>query len=348
MNHECINASLLSAIDCGLTLVTPPTDWSDGYHKRSLIDIEMGRLPYIYDIAVANGMPDAGIEYMIPEFPGDLAAFVMDDDAIRLESYYATRNATWPSEMVEADKTYRTRLSEVWCSDWALSYARKSDEIMHRFFKIYFRYVAYMMLELDAPPVALNDILIPFPWTDECPDSEVVLQYERDLAARYPPLMKSIEHYFTTGPPPSKRSRNRGTSWDLAESPLVNDELSTLKRSLALPSLGPVAREVMESLERAIDHVVVETRQRGQNAMKHVKSEHNQRRSDAPVLRYSHPLVTRDVLDTVLNLQGKKKNMYGDKAATRVTMVCCLLYIHCVPVDLWVQSSHFPRPPKRV
>ena len=359
MNYECINTSLLFAIDCGSTLVTSHTPYSSGLHKRTLIGVEMGRLPYIYDIAVANGMPDCGIEAVTPEFFGDLdisATHTLDtcnNEIIRRASYYAIRDDTWPHEMVEAEKTYSAQLRAAWCFDWSCSYATKYAEVVHRFFTIYYRYAAYMMLEVGEDPLHISDILFPVPWTEEFPEDDMVRRYGRDLAARYPPIMKAIENFFLPqvaidrAVKPLKRSRNRGTVWDIADLQLSNDEVSTLRRSLALPSLTPVARDVMESLEQHIDQVVVETRQRGQNVMKHVKSETNQRRSNAPVLRYGHPLVTRDVLDTVLNLQGKKENVYGEKAATRVTMVCCLLYLHSIPVDMWVHSSTFPRPPKR-
>ena len=357
---EIVDTQLVYAIDCGFTLVTSHLDhppW--GQHKKTFAEVEMARLPHIYATAVRNGMPDCGIEAVTPKFLDDS---VIGSDPAGHACMTVLKHGAWPKEMIDAEATYIDTITGPWCIH--LPAMDRSQSLFNSFMRLHSRYAAYEMIH-GHDPVPSSDIWCDIPWAFD--DEAQMIHYERELVRRYPPRMEVIEiildpnrvryrldfpwpHHVPAPAPPQpkkKRSRNRGTSWDLASPQMSVDEIATLKRSLRLPCLSSLTEDVIESLEYDLNMVDVEIRQRGQNTMKHVKTEENKRRSEAPVVRYDHPLFTEDVVDAVLALQGKKENPYGDKAPTRVACVCCLLYLHDIPVDMWVQSSNFPRPPKR-
>lgn len=373
MASEGIDTTLLFAIDVGATLVAgpatyPPTPYPYGEHKRTVRDIKAARLHHIYNVAVRNGMPECGIEAVTPTCTYD-DDFDVCDTCIGTDTGLTDDNKdNWPKEMFEAEEFYIGSMLGVWYTDWSLplQFETKASQLKFIFDKVYSRYAGYMMLKHDTHPVDADDIWFSPPWTEAWPEESVAIQFERDLAARFPDTMKVVERFLmpervmyredfivssrptTCGGGGMKRSRDRGTPWEIAPHQTQVDEIDTLKRSLKLPSLNPLSNELKASVERALEEVVVETRRRAQNAMKHQKTSENKRRSEAPVLRYRHPHMTKEVLDAVLTLKGKTENKYEDKASSRTLCVCCFLYLHGIPVEYWVESHNFPRPPKRM
>jgi hypothetical protein len=371
MASEVIDVTLLFAIDTGATLVMGPSKYPTtlypyGQHKRNFRDIEAARLLHVYHEAVRNGMPECGIEAVTPKHYADCDMSKLGSDMHCGACMFILQDTreNWPKEMVVANDLYVGGMLGEWFMDWSatLQFRTKVDELAYILNKVHSRYAGYVMLEFGTDPMDIHDIWFPPPWTEAWPEESVAIQFEKDLVARFPDIMKTIEHIlmpqrvkyreeFVASQPKScgaKRSRDRGTPWEIAPRQTQSDEINTLKRSLKLPSLNPVSNELKASIERALDEVVVETRQRAQNAMKHQKTSENKRRSEAPVLRYCHPHITKEVLDAVLALKGKKENVYENKASSRVLCVCCFLYLHGIPVENWVESHNFPRPPKRM
>ena len=345
---------LLLAIESGETLVT-----AHGEHKKTFIDIELSRMYQAYAEALRNGMPDFGIDTVMPEFDRDMYASNLFDTLadVTVPMWAACSlliKEKWPEELVKAHTTYVETIRNDWCTNWNVNmpeFASDYDEIQYVFAKVHSRYAAYMMLKHGEAPDPLN-----FPLDTDPP------RYEYEMFENSPPLMQVMYAMYVPqridsmirwvkekeGPKVlmTRPSRKRGTPWDTASEETRRVEIRTLKRSLKLPCLSSVSSKILTTIENALNEVIVETRYKAQNSIKKERSEANKKRAEAPSLRYYHPDFTKDVLNMVLNLQGKKENPHEDKAPSRVSCVCCLLYLHDVPFESWVQSQNFPKPIK--
>jgi hypothetical protein len=116
-------------------------------------------------------------------------------------------------------------------------------------------------------------------------------------------------------------------------------------RALQIPTVAAsLSPEATRWIATRLGEVTVQYRHRTQNKVKGERTDANIKRASAPIFRYEHPLITRDVVNDVLARTGKAPNAIDARVPTRAMCFACFLHIQNVPSDAWPAGNPFPRP----
>ena len=145
---------------------------------------------------------------------------------------------------------------------------------------------------------------------------------------------------------PDFSAHARGTGWLAASTKTTDAERNAMLRALRLPAVAKaLSSEAIQAIAECLGEVTVEYRHRAQNQVKGERTHANARRANAPVFRYEHPAITKDVISQVLARTKKAPNAAPDtRAPTRALCFACFLHIHNVPSEAWPPGNSFPRP----
>lgn len=201
--------------------------------------------------------------------------------------------------------------------------------------------VAFLSSTIHTSPAAFFE--------DERPPPPEFWEVYRVLAmcadTNYPAETVVVREPKQLTKPSHKRNRGAGTDWIPAPSDQKDAELDTLYRSLDMKCLKErLSTKDVDILRTYIKDVTVDVRRRGENDTKKPKTDDNKKRNAKPLYRYGHPLITEELLDTVLLMQGNKKNEYVTYAPSRAACMWCFLHAIGIESSYWPAGQNFPRP----
>lgn len=314
------DSALALAVDAGMTYT------GEERHLGSFRDVEYARLRVISPSHTHRSQKD--LENPAYDFQCrdvfDTASGRAGMYAAHIAYFYRHLNVGWDEDAIFRRDAFWDVFAQTFAIDWSVPHEKTLIEE-----RLYRRYVAYKQIRGENPE--------PY---DAC-------------MTNYPPEMTNMIALFKpqviidSCEKGVKRPRNRGTSWEHTSEEVRRAECDTFLRAFASVNHS-LTEDESEALRRMCRDMVVECRYRAKNAMKHPKTEANIKRSEAPLLRYSHPFITEDVVAAVLSTLGKKKDVEnGRYAPSRLSCFCCILYVHSIHPDLWPSAQHFPRPVKR-
>jgi len=277
-------------------------------------------------------------------------------------SEYQLRQTIDPSVI----STWDTAVQETYTIDWQ-EVTRQSMKNAAAWLpglmdKIYLRYEGYMKLCGHVPvpkflfwpeQYATSDAyrgctLASVPtvfFTFRAPPQEFLAVYAVLIDAAEMMNPKPIEQIVK---PSKKRHRGAGTEWFEVPEETRSLELDTLYRALDMSCLKErLTQHDVGVLREYIKDVVVEGRVRGANDTKKPKTEENKKRNSKPIYRYGHPLLNEEVLDTVLSMQGVKRNEHLVYAPSRAACMWCFLHSIGIEQQYWPAGQNFPRPNSR-
>ena len=257
------------------------------------------------------------------------------------------------------------------------AFETKADELKFVFERLYDRYVAYMSLTSTDNPVPAASIWVPPSFSEAWPSKAAVMAYEIELVARYPLYMRFIEGFCrwehvtermrwafessqrvraatplraTIGSGVTKAVKavrkvaglaiiSYGTEWMPVDETMFEGEVHAMRRALSMPGVAAaLSKEAAAAIEGYFAAVTVELRYRGKADVPHERTQRNIKRGEAPVLRYSHPLLTEEVMAAVHCKKG------SNFVSSRAVLFSCFLHMHNVSSEHWPSGKMFPRP----
>lgn len=145
---------------------------------------------------------------------------------------------------------------------------------------------------------------------------------------------------------PDFSAHARGTGWLAASTKTTGAERNAMLRALRLPAVAKaLSSEAIQAIAECLGEVTVEYRHRAQNQVKGERTHANTKRANAPVFRYEHPAITKDVINQVVARTKKTPNVAPDaRVPTRALCFACFLHLYNVPSEAWPPGNSFPRP----